>query len=374
MHVHLLKCVALLVRLLLVDANLLKMTDEFQMLANMDFQGVWAWGLAYMTLRKSQINTTVLLYPKSVMRHVSSDDEIDQAAYSIASLWTFILIASILAFWALTPSDDPSPPPTRYPLLPISCLLVMLAVLFWPTNSMFKLDRAIFTQSLTNILSGRLTPNRKFFDIVISDMASSYAKVLGDLWIVGYNYAYGTKSFSGEGSYGKDGPLSNALFALVVCFTFAIRFKQCICEYRETGQKQNLFNALKYFTSFPMLALSVLIASDSSIQKSAKRSGTYNKIYSLWIVASLINSLYSFYWDVTNDWDLQLLVFRKENKQMLLRPVIMFYPLIYCAVIPLNFVLRMTWSFRMIGPLRWLYMNETGTFIIEALEVLSYFS
>lgn len=37
-------------------------------------------------------------------------------------------------------------------------------------------------------------------------------------------------------------------------------------------------------------------------------------LFRLWLLAALINSLYSFWWDVTNDWGFDLLQFKSESK------------------------------------------------------------
>lgn len=58
------------------------------------------------------------------------------------------------------------------------------------------------------------------------------------------------------------------------------------------------FSALKYSTAVPVILLSAL--------KYHVYPDSWTNFYRpLWLLSSVINSLYSFYWDVKRDWDLR---------------------------------------------------------------------
>ncbi|KAF8380811.1 hypothetical protein HHK36_028305 [Tetracentron sinense] len=85
---------------------------------------------------------------------------------------------------------------------------------------------------------------------------------------------------------------------LVLVFPYIFRFFQCLRQYKDTGEKTTLLNALKYSTAVPVIFLSAL--------KYHVFPDRWTNIFRpLWLLSSFINSLYSFYWDVTRDWDLR---------------------------------------------------------------------
>lgn len=66
-----------------------------------------------------------------------------------------------------------------------------------------------------------------------------------------------------------------------------------------------LYNAAKYASAFPVIWLSVMQGDKNNpIQDDAANSSTS---FYLWVMAVLLNSFFSFWWDVTHDWGLQML-------------------------------------------------------------------
>lgn len=140
----------------------------------------------------------------------------------------------------------------------------------------------------------------------------------------------------------------------------------------------------------------------------------------------MVNSLYSFWWDVTNDWGLSMLksetwkgpeagVFAKQLRRLLsrtatspsspaesyelgphqrspcptphpdahpiqpfrrpllfgLRPTLLLPdPLVYHVFIAIDFVLRVTWSLKLSSHLHTVAEIESGVFLMEALELV----
>lgn len=90
----------------------------------------------------------------------------------------------------------------------------------------------------------------------------------------------------------------------------------------------------------------------------------------------LINSFYSFYWDVAKDWDLTLfsdLLNRRTSSTEyafgLRRHRFIHTPQIYYTVIVIDFMLRCTWSFKLSPHLDHFNDLEGGIFLMELLEV-----
>ncbi|KAG6842133.1 hypothetical protein C0991_001626 [Blastosporella zonata] len=101
---------------------------------------------------------------------------------------------------------------------------------------------------------------------------------------------------------------------------YLVRFRQCVIEYNHQANthRRPLYNALKYASAFPAIYLSaaqgfVVGEVGSNDNASVKTWYGGNYIFGLWLLAALVNSLYSFWWDVTNDWGMDILRIRKVD-------------------------------------------------------------
>lgn len=106
------------------------------------------------------------------------------------------------------------------------------------------------------------------------------------------------------------------------------------------------------------------------------------------LLAVIINSGYSFWWDVTNDWGLSMFQptaststgnhTPTNNDSHLepkypkgLRSILLFNdPFVYYMAISLNLVLRFTWSLKLSSHLHTIADLEGGIFMLEALELI----
>lgn len=88
-----------------------------------------------------------------------------------------------------------------------------------------------------------------------------------------------------------------------------------------------------------------------------------------------VNSFYSFYWDVTKDWDLSLFSSSRERNDPEhpygLRRYRYFHAKeLYYTAIFIDLLLRCTWSFKLSPHLDHFNDLEGGIFLIELLEVI----
>ncbi|KAG6849054.1 hypothetical protein H0H93_011779 [Arthromyces matolae] len=103
---------------------------------------------------------------------------------------------------------------------------------------------------------------------------------------------------------------------------YLVRLRQCIIEYSHQGNmhRRPLYNALKYASAFPAIYLSAALGSVSTDMASDDKPlsifASTNTIFRLWLLAATINSLYSFWWDVTNDWGMDLFKLRDDDEQV----------------------------------------------------------
>ncbi|KAF5321187.1 hypothetical protein D9619_001558 [Psilocybe cf. subviscida] len=315
-----------------------------------------------------------------------------------------------------------------YGYIPVITVLAILLVLVCPYNVMFKEERDRFLLSIRRCVFPPTGGPIYFSDVIFADIGTSFAKVFGELWLSLWMLKPGNSILVPPV---EDG-LSRWVFPTVLAIPFFLRFRQCVIEYTapsNTSQRP-LYNALKYATSFPVIFLSAaqrFIASD--IKHAADPWPGEHYLFRLWLLAAIVNSLYSFWWDVTNDWGLELLKIdsprkspRQPPRQLVLgrlysgtplisrsslsldssssdeahvtahearasarvspppklryrqsctglRPVVMYPRAVYPVLIFLNLFLRMTWSVKLSTHVASTRDGTFGFFWLEVAEI-----
>ncbi|KAJ9530396.1 hypothetical protein QJQ45_000778 [Haematococcus lacustris] len=87
------------------------------------------------------------------------------------------------------------------------------------------------------------------------------------------------------------------LLLLGLTYPYLVRFAQCLRVYSATRNTAQLFNAAKYCSSLPTLLL-------GAWAHEAHATGQGFSLHRAWLLASALNSAFSFYWDVEQDWDM----------------------------------------------------------------------
>jgi hypothetical protein len=101
---------------------------------------------------------------------------------------------------------------------------------------------------------------------------------------------------------------------------YVLRFRQCLHEFYQSNYSspRPLANSLKYLSAFPVILLSA--AQKIVVHEIAQQKGitieelgqTHDRwfgehpLFRLWLLAVVVNSMFSFYWDVAMDWGLAL--------------------------------------------------------------------
>ncbi|KAE8715247.1 SPX and EXS domain-containing protein 1-like isoform X3 [Hibiscus syriacus] len=172
---------------------------------------------------------------------------------------------------------------------------------------------------------------------------------------------------------------------VVLVIPYIWRLMQCLRQYKDTKEKMTLLNgnafesllsfiyialvclltlALKYSTAVPVIFLSAL--------KYHVLPDRWTYVYRrLWLFSSFVNSLYSFYWDVTRDWDLSVFTrIFKFNKPNCCSNLLYGRQWVYFWVLGSNLVLRCTWTYKLSAHLRHNYLT---VFTVTTLEMLRRF-
>ncbi|KAG2404379.1 Phosphate transporter PHO1-like protein [Vigna angularis] len=210
-------------------------------------------------------------------------------------------------------------------------LYILVAVIFiFPFDIFYLSSRYFFLRTLVRIALP-LQPIT-FPDFFVADILTSMAKVATIAWL---------EADSVCGSHSVAIPM-----ALVLPYMW--RLLQCLRQYRDTKEKNCLFNALKYHVLHE------------------KWETLYRP---LWLLSSVINSLYSFYWDITRDWDLSGFsrIF-KFNKSSTVSNMLYGRQWIYFWVIGSNFVLRCSWTYKLSAHLRHNYLTVFAITLMEMLR------
>lgn len=160
-----------------------------------------------------------------------------------------------LLFWAATHAIPERVEAFDY--IPQAFLFIALFLLLIPFSRFARSGRHRFLTTLRRISIGGLAEAQdgKFGDILLADALTSYAKVIGDLYVCCYMFFDGNTS-STEKPNRNCGP--QIVLPLLIALPSVIRFRQCLIEYvraRRASQKggQHLANALKYASAFPVI-------------------------------------------------------------------------------------------------------------------------
>jgi EXS family len=137
----------------------------------------------------------------------------------------------------------------------------------------------------------------KFGDILLADVLTSYAKVLGDFFVSCCMFFARKASSTGKPDRSCGGTF---IVPLIICIPFAIRFRQCLIEYGRVRRSMrsssgpassgwggaHLANALKYATAFPVTILSAMQRGYDPATFGMSESGLFH----LWWVTTRVST------------------------------------------------------------------------------------
>ncbi|KAJ6013337.1 hypothetical protein N7540_007928 [Penicillium herquei] len=335
--------------------------------------GFWGWAFNLHYLAKANIDVPSLVrYPVPT----PSERPHHIAAYRLATIFTIPLSIWLIVFWIATHHSRELV--ERLDFIPLSVFVILLVILIWPLNRAARRGRIRFLLTFKRVLIGGLAEAKdgKFADILLADALTSYARVLGDIYISFCMFFTDDISATSKPNRacGQD-----YIVPIIVAVPFTIRLRQCLTEYLRSRRassraesnkgNQHLANALKYATAFPVIWLNAKLRNYNPLEFHGFSEMT---IMHLLFIFSCINSGYSFWWDVVKDWDLTL--FSPERLSMehpygLRRDRQFSSDRLYHYVIAADFALRFSWLWRVLPGLSWLPETESGLFLLMALEI-----
>ncbi|KAL4788231.1 EXS family-domain-containing protein [Aspergillus varians] len=334
--------------------------------------GFWGWGANLHHLQQHNIDLLALIrYPT---HHSSNQQPPHVSAYRFAAVLTFPLLLSLIIFWPVTHGSRERVESVDY--IPQAYLFIFFALLLLPLNRLSRPGRRRFLATCRRISIGGLAEvqDGKFGDILLADALTSYARVIADLVVTFWMFFSSDTSSTSKPDRHCG---SNYTIPILIAIPSIIRLRQCLIEFgrvRQTGFKngnggwQHLANALKYFSAFPVIMLAAKLKDYSPF---LFYGISEVKLSRLLYFFSFFNSSYSFYWDITKDWDLTLFTkSRNDNAYPFgLRRYRHFTDKQYYTAIAVDFAIRFSWTSRFLPGFRWLSETEFGLFLLMFLEV-----
>ncbi|XP_038714078.1 SPX and EXS domain-containing protein 1-like isoform X2 [Tripterygium wilfordii] len=312
---------------------------------------VWLWGINLWVFSQSTVNYSKIF-------------DLDQNHLTHREIWkcatwmTIVVPTSMTAYLYLY-SHGEVPLAASQPVL-LYCAVAM--ILIFPFDIFYLSSRYYFLRTLWRIVLPLQAIT--FSDFFVADILTSMVKVFSDLersvCRMVHRQVATIAWFEADSVCGSH----SVAIPIVLVLPYLFRLFQCLRQYKDMKDKTSLFNALKYSTAVPVIFLSAL--------KYHVLPEKWTNFYRpLWLLSSVLNSLYSFYWDVTRDWDLSGFsrIF-KFNKPHLCSYLLYGRKWVYFWVIGSNLILRCTWTYKLSAHLRHNYLT---VFTIAALEILRRF-
>ncbi|CAO2842252.1 unnamed protein product [Amaranthus hypochondriacus] len=312
---------------------------------------VWLWGINLWVFSQANVNYAKIF-------------DIDQTHLTHKEIWkcatwmTIIVPTSMTAYLYLYSDGEVSLAASQ----PVLLYIVVIMILISPFDIFYLSSRYYFLRTLWRIVLPLQAIS--FADFFLADILTSMSKVLSDLersvCRMVHRQVATIAWFEADSVCGGH----SVAIPVVLVLPYIFRLFQCLRQYKDCGEKSSLLNALKYSTAIPVIFLSAL--------KYHVFPDMWTNIYRpLWLMSSLLNSIYSFYWDITRDWDMSCFTrIFKFGKPHICSYLLYGRKWVYCWVIGSNLILRCTWTYKLSAHLRHNYLT---VFTITALEIFRRF-
>ena len=205
--------------------------------------------------------------------------------YKLAITATVPLAVSILFYWLIT-HGQPSLV-LAWDILPQAYLFLLAVLFLLPIQRFSPAGRHRFIQILKRVSIGGIAEagDGKFGDILLADVLTSYAKVLGDLFVSLCMFFSPGVSSTNKPNRGCGGAY---MVPLIISIPSLIRLRQCLIEYGRVRKNpssssgwggQHLANALKYSSAFPVIIFSAMQRGSDPAQFGMTEAGLFRLWY-----------------------------------------------------------------------------------------------
>lgn len=226
--------------------------------------------------------------------------------------------------------------------------------------------RSSLVRTLSQSIMAPLAPVT-FWHVIVADYLTSLAKAFADMQMTfcissHIFLEHESRSYVGTAKLWSTyhDHCANAYSNVVLLvLPFWCRLMQCLKVYSQTREQKNLWNALKYSTAFPLAYAGYMRSQEPS---------QWNKHF--FIMAAVIQSSFTFVWDVLMDWGLPQRAIRGSSSccglTMRERLIVSRRKRVYFALCCGNFLLRFAWTLAVFGGVT---SHGAGMFFFEAIEI-----
>ncbi|WCJ37608.1 EXS (ERD1/XPR1/SYG1) family protein [Euphorbia peplus] len=312
---------------------------------------VWLWGVNLWVFSQSTVSYAKIF-------DLDQNHLTHREIWKVATWMTIIVPTSMTAYLYLYSHGEVSLAASQ----PVLLYFAVMMVLIFPFDIFYLSSRYYLLRTLWRIVFPLQAIS--FSDFFLADILTSMSKVLSDLersvCRMIHRQVATIAWFEADSVCGSH----SVAIPMILVLPYIFRLFQCLRQYKDTKEKTALFNALKYSTAVPVIFLSAL--------KYHVLPDRWTSFYRpLWLLSGVLNSLYSFYWDVTRDWDLSCFTrIFNFNKPTLVSYLLYGRKWVYLWVIGSNLILRCTWTYKLSAHLRHNYLT---VFTITALEMVRRF-
>ena len=303
---------------------------------------LWLWGFAVLIFDSYRISYVFVfqLNPRNRLTHFSLFNE-------ASNLSVVYLVNCLLLISHYEQALDAHVSSHIYP---ISLLTFFMLKLFTPSDFLsYWHSRSTLLTSLASVAASPFGPVT-FRDTYIGDVLTSMVKVLVDvefscLLIVALLCPSQASTVTA---------VASMLIPFVSVAPLWFRFMQCLRRYYDTRQRwPHLLNALKYAVAHSVVIVSVFHPAFSDHHSSQWETFRY-----CWLLSTVASSLYTFAWDLTQDWGLVQI----NQGCGLLRPTLLFGSRwwYYWAMFS-NFFLRFCWVLTLVPLALFEGLNSTSS-------------
>lgn len=296
---------------------------------------LWAWASTISLFERRSIQYGVCFSLRDQQRLISSP-----SLYYMAALVSSIVASNAACFaWLCWRRQFAL---AAWQPLWVYCALAGLLVL--PIEIAHRDTRSFLASTLARVI----TPFREvsWADFLLADFLTSLAKPLGDGERAVCHLMTGSVMDPTSPSCSGSSWLATAAWAA----PFVWRFCQCLRVYNDLGSLPQLWNALKYATAFPGIVL-------SGMKNSAPPAEWASVWQPLWVAAYLVNSSFSYFWDVERDWEISWFTNTRGERSSCgmprpsLRDDLFFSRGAYVWLMASNAVLRLAWLHKLVPSL-----------------------
>lgn len=240
-----------------------------------------------------------------------------------------------------------SPYSAKIPIIVVPLVLwgLLAVFLFNPCDVLLRKARINFFLVVIHILLAPLV-FVYFSDFFLADQFNSDVALFLD---VQYLMCYFVSNPMADVDASKCTSSSNWVRPIISFLPALWRLLQCLRCYYDTRNTKHLVNAVKYFTTFPVIVFATLF--------STRIKGNITQNFNLsvdgwivvsWFITSMIHAIYTFLWDVCCDWGLWDL-----RCSFMKRTLVYKYRCLYVMAIGVDFVLRFFWTLKLTLAITW---------------------